>query len=206
MDIAMRQRGGVLRELADDFFEDVLERHETQHFTILVDDESQATPIALKILQLRRERRAFGHVVRLALHGNLAEAFSVERAASEFLCDALHVQQAHHVAHIASIHGQSRMRCLTQLVEDALPIVLEIDARDILARNHDVVDGDAFEIEDADQHLLVAAWNHQARFGYNRPQLLAREGVLLSLSIHVETNQAQRPVGDPVHGIDGGSQ
>jgi len=66
------------------------------------------------------------------------------------------------------------MRCLAQLVEDALPIVIEIDAGDLLTRNHDVVHRDPLKVENTHQHLLVTARDHQTRFGDDGAQLFAR--------------------------------
>ena len=105
MNIPVRERRGVLSELADDFFEDVFQCDEAHDLAVFVDDESESPPIALKILKLRSQWRTFGNVVGFSLDGHFAESFAIERAAREFLRNALHMQQAHHISHVATVNG-----------------------------------------------------------------------------------------------------
>jgi len=81
------------------------------------------------------------------------------------------------------------VRCLSQLFEEGLPLVFEIDSGDVLARDHDVVHGDSLEIEDPHQHLLMRPRNHGARLGDDGAQLLAREHGLLGLMVDVDPEQ-----------------
>ena len=77
---------------------------------------------------------------------------------------------------------------------------------ELVPRHHDVVDADAFEVEDVDQHAAVALRNHGTGIGYDRAQFLARDA-LLALVGGVHAQQAQQPVGHPVHrGNDGHQQ
>jgi hypothetical protein len=70
-----------------------------------------------------------------------------------------------------------------------------------LTRDHDVVYRDPLKVENAHQHLLVTARNHQTRFGDDGAQLFARQRVLLSLPIDVQAHEPQRAVGNPVDRI-----
>ncbi len=95
-----------------------------------------------------------------------------------------------------SIHRQSGVLALPQLREDLVPGVLDVDADDLDARNHDVLDGGVLEIENAHQHLLVTLRDHGSGFGHDAAQLLAAQRVRGLLARHAK--QTQCAVGEQI--------
>ena len=82
-------------------------------------------------------------------------------------------------------------------LEDILPVLGDVDRRDLLARNHDVVDRDALQIEDRQQHLAVALRDQRARFGDHRAQLIGAQR-LVGVVLPRDTEKAQESVGDAI--------
>ena len=204
---AVRGRDGrVSREFADDFLEQVFQRDQAEHVAVLIDHESKAPPVALEVQQLRVQRGALRHVVCVALRRDFAHCLAGQPAAREFVRDALHVQHADQLVEFAFVNGQARVLCFAQALEDRAPVVVQIDADDIAARNHDVIDRDALEIEDAHQHLLVAARDHRTRFSNDRAQFLAGQGCLLRNLVAADADQHQHAVGHAIDQPDGGIQ
>ena len=65
-------------EIADNLFENIFDRHQSLNVSILVDDQPDFLFVALKLYQLRAERRTFRHkidLVRGAQHGFFGELF-----------------------------------------------------------------------------------------------------------------------------------
>ena len=120
MHVPARDRRRIIGELTDDFFEDVLERDETEYIPVFVDDEAKAATLALEVRELHGQRRAVGNVIGFALPGDLLEPFAIKIAPREFLRDASHMHEAYHLTDVAAIDGQARVRRLPQLLEDAL--------------------------------------------------------------------------------------
>ena len=110
---APERRFDLGRELADDFLEDVFERHETLEIAVFVDDESDAPPQAAKTQQLVVERRSFGREERLAAHGNVAQAIARQAASRQLVGDEAHVDDSLHAVEsrrrrAASAYARSR--------------------------------------------------------------------------------------------------
>src|SRR5690606_17841742 len=111
-----------------------------------------------------------------------------------------HVAQVHladDIVEVASIDGQLRVVTGGELVDDVVPVVLEVDALDAAARDHDVVDGDRFQLEDAQQHLLVAARNELGRLLDDGAKLLGAQRVVAPFQRDAEYSRQQR-----THGVD----
>ena len=112
----------------------------------------------------------------LARRGDLDQPLAREGAARELLRDALHVQNADQVVELAVVHRQARVRCLAQRDRGCPPSSWRVSmAGDLLARNHDVIDHDALEIENRQQHLAVARRHQRAALGDHGAQLIGRE-------------------------------
>ena len=103
--------------------------------------------------------------------------------------DALHVQHAHDAVDVALVHRQARVLALAQLIDDLVPVILHIDADDFGARHHDVLHRGLLQIENADQHLLMAMGNHGARLGDHGAQFLAAQGVRRLLLRYAQQTQ-----------------
>ncbi len=146
MNVLMK-RAGRAGEVADDFFENVFERHQASDVAILIDDERDAPAVTLKVQQLHAERRAFGNEIAFALARQLQQPLSRQVGACQRVRDLLHVQDADDVVEIVLAHRQARVRRRAQRVEDRVPIVADVDAGDLAARDHDVIDLDVVEVE-----------------------------------------------------------
>ena len=94
------------------------------------------------------------------------------------------------------------MLALAKLLDHAVPIVVDVDADDLVARHHDVLHGGILEIQYADQHLLVAVRNHRSGLRDHRAQLFAAQGIRGLLRRYAE--QTQHPVGQEIGGPDEG--
>ncbi len=64
------------------------------------------------------------------------------------------------------------------LFDDVVPVVVQVDADDLVARHHDVVDGDLFQVQDVHQHALVPFGNEHAGFVHQRAELLGLQRVV----------------------------
>ncbi|CNU33318.1 Uncharacterised protein [Salmonella enterica subsp. enterica serovar Bovismorbificans] len=49
------------------------------------------------------------------------------------------------------------MRRVGELPLDRLPVVIDIDPDNFITRHHDVIHADLFQIENRQQHILIAA-------------------------------------------------
>ncbi len=183
-------------EFADNFFKNVFDRHQALNIAVLIDHECHAALVALKIQQLHVERRSGRYEVRLARLGRRGQCLHVKVPARQFVHDLFHVQKADDAINFALIYGQSGVLALAQLLHDPVPIVIDVDADDFIPRDHDVFDRGILEIQNADQHLLVAPRNHGAGLGHNRAQLFAAQGVCRHLPRHTE--HAQYAIGEQV--------
>src|SRR5512139_3749384 len=104
------------------------------------------------------------------------ELVAVALAAHEHARHLLHVQDADQRLEVALVDGDASVPAVTQLLDDVVPVVGQVDAVDLLPRHHDVVDRDLLEVEDAHEHALVAMRDDGAGFGDHRAQFLAAQG------------------------------
>ena len=177
MHILVADRGRVGGEFADDFFQQVFERHQTFDIAVFIDYECVTPPVALELRQLLHQRCAVWDKVRFASRCEFNEFFTGQGTARKFLCGALHVQNADQVVEFTVVHRQAGMRRLPQPLQYIFPIARNIHAGDILTRNHDVIHRDAFQVEYRQQHLPMASRNQWTRFADHGAQLLGTEGV-----------------------------
>ena len=196
--VLVHHRRRIRGEFTDDFLEYVLERDQALNIAVFVDDECHAALVALKIHQLRIERRARRHEIRLARAGRFDQCLAIQPSARKLVNDLLHVQHADDAIDFPLINRQARVLALTQLLDGPVPIIVDIDADDLVARHHDVLHGGVFQIQNADQHLLVPMRNHRAGFRHDRAQFFAAQGIRGLLRRHAE--QAQHAVRHQVRG------
>ena len=91
------------------------------------------------------------------------------------------------------------MLTVHQQLDDLVHFIFDVDTADLVARHHDVIDGNLLEIQDAHQHALVLVGNQRAGFVHHGAQLVGAE----LLGIHIggkDSQQAQHTVGEPVDG------
>jgi len=151
--------------------------------------------------QLRVQRRPFGNEVGFARPGQLEQPFPCQLTIRELVHDALHVQHADDVLELLFVHRHPRVRTRADLFEDVVPAVGDIDRRDFAAGYHDVVDGDAFQIQNAEQHPLMSVRNHRARFGHDGTQLFRAERMRCGL-FRGNSQQPQHAVREQVRDPD----
>ena len=183
-------------EFANDFLENILDRHQALNVAVLIDHECHAALVALKIQQLRVECRSRGNEVRFARLGRGGQGVLIQVTACQFMHDLLHVQKADDAVDFALIHRQARVLTLPQLLQDPVPIIIDVDADDFVSRHHDVLDGGILQIQNADEHLLVAPRNHRAGLGHDGAQLFAAQGICRDLSRDAE--HPQHAVGEEI--------
>ena len=191
--------GGVRRrrlngEGADDLLQDVLQRHQPLDVAVLVDHQPQAALLPLELGQLLVEAGAGGNEAGLA--HRLADARRRQLLAEELRQDLAQVQEADHVVQAALEHRQAGERRPAQLVQHLAPVVAQVDADDLAALHHDVLDPDLLQVEDAEQHAPVPLRQQAAGFAHRAAQLLAGQGVAALLRRHAA--QPQQAVGEAV--------
>ena len=91
------------------------------------------------------------------------------------------------------------MAAVHELLKYVRPFIIEVDAVDIAARHHDVFNRGGFEIEYAEQHLLMLLRNHGARFLDHGTQFFTAQGLARAFQFaHAENGQ--HAVRHPVQG------
>src|SRR3569623_3618421 len=150
------------------------------------------------------ERRALGYEVRLLR--NLGEKSFVEPGLNEQVDGGADVDYPFDaLIDAVAVERQTGVLAGGEQPEDVVQIAVEVDADDFTARHHDVVDRNVLEVEDAEQHTLVAAWNQRTRFIDHGAQLLAAELLNRRLGGR-EARELQKgigyAVGEPDHRIN----
>ena len=149
----------------------------------------------MKVEQLPVQWRALRDEIRLA--DQSFECFAVELAVQQGMHRAPRVHESDHVIDAAAIHQDTRIGHLLQLFEDHVERVVQIDAIDLAAWHHDVVDRDLFQVEDVQQHLLMALRDHRAGLVDHGSQLFATQCIALGI-LGEDPQQAQHRVGHQV--------
>src|SRR5579871_2880180 len=83
MHVLVRGADRIGGEVSDDLLEEVLEGHEAEDVTVLIDHERHAAPVPLKVEQLRIEDRARRHEVGIPCARHLDEPLAIEASAPE---------------------------------------------------------------------------------------------------------------------------
>ena len=86
-----------------------------------------------------------------------------------------------------------------QLLQDVLVAVIKVDAINLVARHHDVVNGHLLQVQYIGQHAPVAPGDHGARLGDDGSEFFLGQG-LPFLHIRSETQQPEQAVGNAVYG------
>lgn len=139
-------------EVADDLFEDVLQRDDADHLAIFVDHHADTALLLLEVHQLGRQRRAFRHEIRL--HAGLAEILLGQAALGQQARDLAHVHDPFDLVDVVAVDRQAGVAGGAQLLDDDLEFVVEVDAFDFVARDHQVVDRDLLQVQQAEQHVM----------------------------------------------------
>ena len=65
-------------------------------------------------------------------------------------------------------HRESRVFAVINDLVDLSQVIVEVNTDYFVVRHHDVIDCDFFEVENAEQHLLIAAGDSAAGFVHER--------------------------------------
>jgi len=107
------------------------------------------------------------------------------------------MDHADNVVEAPAVDRQIGIAAAGELIHDLIPVGVQIDALDAVARHHDVVHGDFLEIEDGEQHVLVRLGNQHVGLAHQRPQLFGGD-LGRGLFPDRDAEEAQCPVGDDV--------
>ena len=67
------------------------------------------------------------------------------------------------------------MRGVRQLADNGLPVVVNINPDDFIARHHNVVNADLFQIQHRQEHVLIATGDLRAGFVHDGTQFVFAE-------------------------------
>ncbi len=188
--------GGIAGELTDDLLQQVAHGHQPQHVAVLVHHQPHAPLGLLEVEQLGVERGALGDVV-----GFLDQALQLLRGeftGHERLHQVARVDEAHHVVDAAAVHQRLGVGHLQQILYQLVPGLVQVDPVDLLAGDHDVLHRGLFQIQDAEQHLLVLVRDEGPSLVDDGAQLLLAQRVP-PRRFRVDPQQAQQGVGEEVH-------
>ena len=100
------------------------------------------------------------------------------------------MQDAHHLVDRVAVHRQARVLALGDDAFDFLFVIFEVDADDLVVRDHHVVHRDLLEVENADEHLAVARRDARPGLVHDRAQFLAGQRLQFVVAgAHAEQKQ-----------------
>ena len=108
------------------------------------------------------------------------------------------MQDADNVIDVTTVHRHAGVLRGTQVLHDFFNVIFEVDTNDLVARYHNVVHRHFLEVENTDQHVLVALGDHGAGFPHNGTQLFCTQ-VVRRGAVYVDADQFQHAVGDGVY-------
>jgi len=155
----------LIAELSDDLFEDVFERDDAAYVAVFVDHDADPPLLLLEVQQLGGKRSIFRHEIGFVT--GFEQAFLGQLVMAEQASNLSHVDDALDLVDVVAEHRQTRVWRGAQLADDRFQIVIEIDPGDLVTRDHDVVDGDPLQIENAEQHALPIQRQVGAGFAYD---------------------------------------
>ena len=150
----------------------------------------------LEVEQLHTQRGTGGYEIGLA---RLRLEIRGQAVLSRRRDYSAQMEDAFDLVDVAAVEWHACMLRMHDLLEDLGGRIIEIDRVDLLARDHDVVDGDFLEIQDAHEHLSVTAWDQGTGFRDDGTELLAAQGIPVG-SGRRQPEQTQHTVRHPVDG------
>ena len=156
---------------------------------------------ALELHELNAQRGPLGNEVRFIEQRH--QVFRPEGARCE-IGEHAQVQDADHVVDVVTVHGKARVHALVDDVLDRFRVVIEVDSDDLVVWNHDIVDRDLLQIQDAEQHLPVTIRDAAAGLMDHGAQFFARQRLQLGVAraySKQEQDGVRRGIGQPDQGI-----
>ena len=133
-------------------------------------------------------------------YGSVSSSRSVSRSSS-WLCSAASVLRTcstpEHAVDIALIDDQLVVIAGFELMQDLLERRVEVERFDAAARDHHVVDGNIFEVEQVQQDAAVFGRHEAARFEHDGAQFFGGEALVAS-AFRVDVQHAQHGVREQI--------
>ncbi|RWW90332.1 hypothetical protein BHE74_00044329 [Ensete ventricosum] len=142
-------------ELADDFFEDVFQGDNAQHFAVFIHHHAQATLLLVEVQQLQLQGRAFRDKVGFVASGE--QRLFGQAGVRQQVLDLPGVEHRFYLVDVAVEHRQARTLRGAQLFNDFFDRVVQVDAVYFAAGHQDVIDGDVVQGVDP-RHAGCAAF------------------------------------------------
>ena len=147
----------------------------------------------LEVHQLGIERGAFGYEVgraHLAFQRGPVQSLSIY-----YLADVAQVQHAHDIVDVVAPYRQARVGTGLDAAQDVVVAVVQVDAVDLVARHHDIVDGNLFQRQQVEHHVLASGRDQGAALRHQGAQLFLGQ-VLVDRALGVHSQHMQQAVGD----------
>ncbi len=170
-DLFSKGRGHGRGKVAHNLLQNIFNRYQPLNIAIFIDHQTHFLFIALKFNQLGAERRAFRDVINLicrAQHYLFGEFVFLGHQTIRFA----YAQHADGVVQRIAVQHDAAMRGVGQLANNRLPVIVDINAHDLIARHHNVVNADLFQIQYRQQHILIAAGDLRVGFMHDGTQFI----------------------------------
>ena len=141
--------------IADDFFQNILKRHQPLHVTILVDDDGNMRLPAEKRVELVLQRGRVGHEPRLARNLHDVDALEIIVDVVKRAQQVLGVDNADNIIDIVAPERHTCMRAGQNIAHDLIRRSIGIDGAHRGSVHHDVADFQLLEVEQAAQLVTI---------------------------------------------------
>ena len=200
----------LVRDLAHDLFQNVLERDETLKRAVFVHHQREMRVQPQELAHLVVQRRGLGDEV--GLHGDLVQvevaqrlgrgAVRLDRQLVHGAQQILGVDDAHDVLGVVAIDGQAGVIALEALRQDVLGRVLCIDHLDPRPVQHDLLDRAVAQVQRAQDAVAVLLLDHALGMAQVQgARDLVPHGQDIGAGVGLD---AEHPQDQPHQGADGG--
>jgi len=189
--------GALVADHAEDLREQIVHRDESEHLAVLAHDDRHVDLLLLEGQEQPLDRRGARHEQRLVQQ-------LVERLLCELTCrradEVLRVEDATHVIERLLIDGHAREPARRELLDEAMHREVVRQAKDAIARRHDLADVLVGELEHAMDQPALARIDFTARGARvdQRLELLFGE-VARGPRARTRAERAQQHFGEHVH-------
>src|SRR3990167_3457515 len=184
-------RGGLGGEFPDDFFQDVFQRHQAEQLAVFIHHQPQPCVAFLELLQLLEQRRVGGDEIGFIEY--FAQLCHVQRRFLQQRRHALDMQDADDVAGHAVINRQQGVVAGNDLLAQFVCAGVDVQRLDLVARNHHVVHGDALQVDQVQQHLLVLVRQEMLGVQHQSAQFLDRHFLLAPVGLYLDSEHTKQP-------------
>src|SRR5579871_732652 len=148
----------LVSNLADDFFNQILNGDQSRHAAVFIDDDRHADILLLHLAQQFASQLAFGDEVHVPPHERIKRARM--RLGIGNLQHILRVDDSLNVVHAAFVHRHSRVVLASQHLDEALDGGIYRDGEHGRTGPHSLADGFSAELNDRLNQVAVALLNN----------------------------------------------